>query len=65
MSKREMFSKYREYSFMTFLGGLFEIKFYNVFREPYKKMSKREMFSKYQEYSFMTFLGRIFCNKIL
>jgi hypothetical protein len=30
MSKREMLSKYQEYSFMTFLGGLFEIKFYNV-----------------------------------
>jgi hypothetical protein len=42
---------------MTFLGGLFEIKFYNVFENLIKKMSKREMFSKYREYSFMTFLG--------
>ena len=29
-----------QYSFMTFLGGFFEIKFYNVFREPYKKCQK-------------------------
>jgi hypothetical protein len=40
MSKREMFSKYREYSFMTFLGGLFEIKFYNVFENLIKKCQK-------------------------